>query len=49
VKIGVLMGTAYLFTQEAVAGGAIVPRFQKEAITTQETVLLETGPGHAIR
>ena len=26
------MGTAYLFTHEAVASGAIVPRFQQEAL-----------------
>ena len=32
VAVGVLMGTAYLFTREAVAGGAIVPRFQQEAL-----------------
>ena len=49
LKIGVLMGTAYLFTQEAVQSGAIVKRFQEEAINCQNTVLLETGPGHAIR
>lgn len=49
MRIGVLMGTAYLFTQEAVSCGAIVPRFQKESLGCQETVLLETGPGHAIR
>ncbi len=49
VAVGVLMGTAYLFTQEAVAGGAIVPRFQKEALSSKNTVLLETAPGHAIR
>ncbi|MBW3598520.1 MAG: acyltransferase domain-containing protein [Planctomycetes bacterium] len=48
-KIGALMGTAYLFTHEAVAAGAIVPRFQQEAIKCDETVLLETAPGHAIR
>src|SRR5262249_13480660 len=41
--------TAYLFTEEAVASGAIVPRFQQEAIGCGETVLLESGPGHAIR
>src|SRR5262250_3365299 len=29
--------------------GAIVPRFQREALSCRETVLLETGPGHAIR
>jgi acyl transferase domain-containing protein/NAD(P)H-dependent flavin oxidoreductase YrpB (nitropropane dioxygenase family)/NAD(P)-dependent dehydrogenase (short-subunit alcohol dehydrogenase family)/acyl carrier protein len=49
VKIGVLLGTAYLFTKEAVAGGAITERFQQESLACSETVLLETGPGHAIR
>src|SRR5262249_52911881 len=49
VALGVLMGTAYLFTREAVEGGAIMPRFQREAITCQDTVLLQTAPGHAIR
>jgi acyl transferase domain-containing protein/NAD(P)H-dependent flavin oxidoreductase YrpB (nitropropane dioxygenase family)/NAD(P)-dependent dehydrogenase (short-subunit alcohol dehydrogenase family) len=49
VQIGVLMGTAYLFTREAIAAGAIVPRFQQEALQCSSTVLLETGPGHAIR
>ncbi|WP_145088914.1 type I polyketide synthase [Rosistilla carotiformis] len=48
-KVGVLMGSAYLFTKEAVEAGAIVPRFQEEAIRSHDTVLLETGPGHAIR
>lgn len=49
VAIGVLLGTAYLFTEEAVAGGAIVPQFQQQALGCDQTVLLETGPGHAIR
>ena len=49
VKIGILMGTAYLFTREAVKTGAIVPRFQQEALGADNTVLFETGPGHAIR
>ena len=47
--IGVLMGTAYLFTEEAVASGAIVPGFQRAAIGCASTVLLETSPGHATR
>ncbi|WP_231954490.1 type I polyketide synthase [Actinoplanes derwentensis] len=47
--VGVLMGTAYLFTAEAVSAGAIVPRFQQVAVETAETVLLETSPGHATR
>jgi acyl transferase domain-containing protein/NAD(P)H-dependent flavin oxidoreductase YrpB (nitropropane dioxygenase family) len=49
VKVGVLIGTAYLFTQEAVATGAIVPRFQDEVLRCQTTVLLESGPGHQVR
>ena len=49
VKIGILIGTAYLFTREAVATGAIVPRFQDEALRCRGTVLLETGPGHLVR
>ncbi|QXC59429.1 SDR family NAD(P)-dependent oxidoreductase [Aquihabitans sp. G128] len=48
-SIGVLMGTAYLFTQEAVAGGAIAPAFQDVAVACDTTVLLETAPGHATR
>jgi acyl transferase domain-containing protein/NAD(P)H-dependent flavin oxidoreductase YrpB (nitropropane dioxygenase family)/NADP-dependent 3-hydroxy acid dehydrogenase YdfG len=49
VRVGVLLGTSYLFTQEAIATGAILPSFQEEALRCQRTVLLETGPGHAIR
>ena len=49
MRIGVLMGTAYLFTEEAVSSGAIVPKFQDAALKCKDTVLLETGPGHAIR
>ena len=49
VAIGALMGTAYLFTREAVDGRAITPRFQQEALRCSDTVLLETAPGHAIR
>jgi acyl transferase domain-containing protein/NAD(P)-dependent dehydrogenase (short-subunit alcohol dehydrogenase family) len=49
MKVGALMGTAYLFTQEIVATGAIVQGFQDEALRCQRTVNLETGPGHASR
>ncbi len=49
VKVGVLLGTAYLFTAEAVATGAITPGFQQEAVRCMATVLLESGPGHATR
>jgi len=49
VRVGILMGTAYLFTEEAVASGAIGPVFQDEALGCRRTILLETGPGHATR
>ena len=49
VKVGVLIGTVYLFTEEAVATGAIVPRYQEQAIRVEQTTLLETGPGHEVR
>ena len=49
VGIGVLMGTAYLFTEEAVAVGAVGPVFQQAALDCERTVLLETAPGHATR
>ncbi|HYV86487.1 MAG TPA: SDR family NAD(P)-dependent oxidoreductase [Patescibacteria group bacterium] len=48
-RFGIEMGTAYLFTKEAVTTGAIVPTFQEMALGAQETVLFESGPGHAIR
>jgi acyl transferase domain-containing protein/NAD(P)H-dependent flavin oxidoreductase YrpB (nitropropane dioxygenase family)/NAD(P)-dependent dehydrogenase (short-subunit alcohol dehydrogenase family) len=48
-RIGVLIGTGYLFTHEVVTSGAIVKTFQEEALECGETVLLETGPGHATR
>ncbi|WP_024936059.1 SDR family NAD(P)-dependent oxidoreductase [Actinomadura welshii] len=47
--VRVLMGTAYLFTTEAVAAGAIPPGFQDVALGCRATVLLETFPGHATR
>jgi acyl transferase domain-containing protein/NAD(P)H-dependent flavin oxidoreductase YrpB (nitropropane dioxygenase family) len=49
IHVGVLMGTAYLFTEEAVSSGAITPTFQQSAINSEQTVLLETAPGHATR
>ncbi|MFA9194936.1 SDR family NAD(P)-dependent oxidoreductase [Flavobacterium sp. FBOR7N2.3] len=49
VKVGVLMGTAYLYTQEAVSCGAIQEEFQIQALQAKDTVLLETAPGHETR
>jgi acyl transferase domain-containing protein/NAD(P)H-dependent flavin oxidoreductase YrpB (nitropropane dioxygenase family)/NADP-dependent 3-hydroxy acid dehydrogenase YdfG len=48
-RVGVLMGTAYLTTEEAVASGAILAGFQQAALECDRTVLLETSPGHATR
>ncbi|MEV7563103.1 beta-ketoacyl synthase N-terminal-like domain-containing protein, partial [Streptomyces sp. NPDC089795] len=48
-RVGVLMGTAYLFTEEAVTAGAILPGFQRAAVDCADTVLLRTAPGHATR
>ncbi|WP_107471103.1 type I polyketide synthase [Streptomyces monashensis] len=47
--VGVLMGTAYLFTEEAVAHGAIRPLFQRQVLSATRTALLRTAPGHATR
>ena len=49
VRLGVLMGSAYLFTEEVVTSGAIVKGFQEQALSCDHTVLLESGPGHATR
>ncbi|MGW7753915.1 SDR family NAD(P)-dependent oxidoreductase [Streptomyces violaceusniger] len=46
---GVLMGTAYLVTAEAVGAGAIRPLFQRRVLAADRTDLLETAPGHATR
>lgn len=43
------MGTAYLFTEEAVEAGAIQPLFQRRIVDAERTDLLETAPGHATR
>ncbi len=48
-QIGLLMGTAYLFTREAVSSSAIQPLFQHKAIAARATSLLETAPGLSIR
>lgn len=48
-KVGVLMGTAYLCSEEAVQTGAITEQFQEQAIRADRTVLLESGPGQETR
>jgi acyl transferase domain-containing protein/NAD(P)H-dependent flavin oxidoreductase YrpB (nitropropane dioxygenase family)/NAD(P)-dependent dehydrogenase (short-subunit alcohol dehydrogenase family) len=49
VRVGALMGTAYLFTEEVVQSGAITGGFQQAALTCDSTVLLVSGPGQATR
>ncbi|MHB8797031.1 MAG: SDR family NAD(P)-dependent oxidoreductase [Thermoanaerobaculia bacterium] len=49
VRVGLLAGSAYLFTREATETGAITPGFQEQALACRETTLLETGPGWATR
>jgi acyl transferase domain-containing protein/NAD(P)H-dependent flavin oxidoreductase YrpB (nitropropane dioxygenase family)/acyl carrier protein len=45
MKVGVLMGTAYLFTEEIVAAGAVVDEFQRQAVACTDTALLQSGVG----
>jgi acyl transferase domain-containing protein/NAD(P)H-dependent flavin oxidoreductase YrpB (nitropropane dioxygenase family) len=47
--VGLLMGTAYLFTEEAVGCGAIQALFQSRLRGADRTELLETAPGHVTR
>ncbi|MBV9123513.1 MAG: acyltransferase domain-containing protein, partial [Planctomycetes bacterium] len=49
MKFGVLMGTAYTLTTEAVQTGAITPEFQRQALACTQTALLDSGGGHATR
>ncbi len=46
-KIGILMGTVYLFSREAVASGAITPAYQQQLLQCRTTRLLHSGSGHA--
>lgn len=49
IEVGVQMGSAYLFTKEAVSTGAILEDYQREALRCSGTGLLETGVGHTVR
>ncbi len=49
VQIGVVLGTAYLLTHEAVDTGALSKTYQEVVSGCEDTGLLETGPGHAAR
>ena len=49
MKIGVLMGSAYTLTQEAVESGAVLPNWQTQILKSDRTANLITGAGHASR
>ena len=46
VRLGLLLGSAYLFTHEAVKSRAVVKKYQEASLACQSTILLKTGPGH---
>ncbi len=48
-QVGVLMGTAYIFTEEAVSSGAVTRKFQEVALESRYTRIADAGSGHAIR
>ncbi|QIE43326.1 SDR family NAD(P)-dependent oxidoreductase (plasmid) [Rhodobacteraceae bacterium SC52] len=48
-KLGVLMGTAYLSTEELCASGGIGPYFQSALVKATGTATIESGRGHANR
>ena len=49
VDVGVLVGTGYLFTHEAVECGAINSGFQSAIVAAQRTAILDCGGGYQIR
>ena len=49
VDVGVLVGTGYLFTREAVECGAINQGFQGAILAARQTAILDCGGGYQIR
>jgi acyl transferase domain-containing protein/NAD(P)H-dependent flavin oxidoreductase YrpB (nitropropane dioxygenase family)/NAD(P)-dependent dehydrogenase (short-subunit alcohol dehydrogenase family) len=49
VGVGLLLGTAYLYTEEIVKRGAITGDYQKLLVKQQETLLLKSGTGQETR
>lgn len=49
LRINILLGTAYLFTEEAVAYGSITDQYQAELLKAQATTTITTAPGHTTR
>jgi acyl transferase domain-containing protein/NAD(P)H-dependent flavin oxidoreductase YrpB (nitropropane dioxygenase family)/NAD(P)-dependent dehydrogenase (short-subunit alcohol dehydrogenase family)/acyl carrier protein len=48
-KIGLQMGTSYLFTKEIVKTGAIAPLYQKLSVENTQTACIESVPGQVSR
>ncbi|GHT78418.1 hypothetical protein FACS1894104_1570 [Actinomycetota bacterium] len=48
-KVGLLVGTAYLYTDEIVASGAITAEYRQLLIKGKKTVLLKSGSGQESR
>ena len=49
IRVGILTGTPYLYTDEAVSSGAIIESYRDTVIDASNTINLETGAGHASR
>lgn len=49
MKCGILMGSAYLMTPDAVKAGAILKEYQQQALKCTQTILLQSGVGHSNR
>jgi len=47
--VGILMGTAYALTVEALEAGALTPEFQRQTLSCDLTSILDLGSGHQIR
>ncbi|WP_165592449.1 type I polyketide synthase [Tritonibacter multivorans] len=48
-KIAMIVGTAYVLTEEIVNSGAVLPKFQDVVREHSDTAVLASGPGHASR
>ncbi|MDR3120890.1 MAG: hypothetical protein LBU58_06110, partial [Clostridiales bacterium] len=49
VNVGILMGTAYLNTEEIVETGAVTKEFQKTVFKSDQTILIQSGSGQETR
>lgn len=49
VRVGLQLGTAYLFSEDIVETGALAAGFQENVLGCSKTAVIESSPGHAIR